>query len=146
MRPRHEISVPPGRDANSCIRQRNAKTAVKYKQWVIGKVHHMADIGIAVIGSFCATLPNARVCAGFAGDYSWSGSIFGGALHLTFLQRSDFLCSLTQAFAHFQCHVANQFDRYPGVFRLQNLKFSRRQHEGFGVLVRPHISRARASV
>jgi len=64
MRPRHEISVPPGRDANSCIRQRNAKTAVKYKQWVIGKVNSMASKRMGVMGCFCATLPNAfRHCA-----------------------------------------------------------------------------------
>ena len=50
--------------ANSCIRQRNAKTTVKYKQWVIGKVHRMASMRIAVMGCFCATLPNAfRHCA-----------------------------------------------------------------------------------
>jgi hypothetical protein len=61
--------------ANSCIRQRNAKTAVKHKQWVMGKVHRMASMRIGVMGCFCATLPNARVCAGFASDYSWSGSI-----------------------------------------------------------------------
>jgi hypothetical protein len=50
--------------ANSCIRQRNAKTAVKHKQWVMGKVHRMASMRIGVMGSFCATLPNAfRHCA-----------------------------------------------------------------------------------
>jgi hypothetical protein len=50
--------------ANSCIRQRNAKTAVKSKQWVIGKVYRMASMRIGVMGSFCATLPNAfRHCA-----------------------------------------------------------------------------------
>jgi len=50
--------------ANSCLRQRKAKTAVKYKQWVIGKVNSIAFMRIAVMGSFCATLPNAfRHCA-----------------------------------------------------------------------------------
>jgi hypothetical protein len=50
--------------ANSCIRQRNAKTAVKYQQWVIGKVHSMRSMRIGVMGCFCATLPNAfRHCA-----------------------------------------------------------------------------------
>jgi hypothetical protein len=50
--------------ANSCIRQRNAKTAVKYKQWVIGKVPIMASMRIGVMGCFCVTLPNAfRHCA-----------------------------------------------------------------------------------
>jgi len=50
--------------ANSCIRQHIAKTAVKFKQWVIGKVHSMASMRIGVMGCFCATLPNAfRHCA-----------------------------------------------------------------------------------
>jgi len=50
--------------ANSCIRQRNTKTAIKYKQWVIGKVNSMASMRIGVRGCFCATLPNAfRHCA-----------------------------------------------------------------------------------
>jgi len=35
----------------------------------------MPSIRIVVIGCFCATLPNARVCDGFASDYLWSGSI-----------------------------------------------------------------------
>ncbi len=50
--------------ANSCIRQRNAKTAIKYKQRVIGKVNRMAPMRIAVMGCFCPTLPNAfKQCA-----------------------------------------------------------------------------------
>ena len=50
--------------ANSCIRQRNTKTAIKPKQWGIGKVRIMVSMRIGVMGCFCATLPNAfRHCA-----------------------------------------------------------------------------------
>ena len=48
----------------------------------------------------------------------------GGPIHLTFFQRSDFVCSQAQAFTDFQCNVANQFDCRLRAFLLQSIEFS----------------------
>jgi len=68
MRPRNEISVPPGRDANSCIRQRNAKTGVGALRYAAKQPQFPDRFFKHILYCFFVMSPYARVCAGFAGS------------------------------------------------------------------------------
>ena len=58
-----------------CIRERCKRTGIGVMLYFSNLTQLTITLCYYILNCYFATRPCARVCAGFAGDYSWSGSI-----------------------------------------------------------------------